>query len=175
MEKREILEALIFSSDGARPLKDIRNVLADISPEEIERLVADLNRIYEQSGRTFRIVPVAHGYLFVTQLEYTSYLRALSPPIRLSQAALEVMAVIAYKGPCTKQAIDAIRGVDSSSALKNLFKSELIDIKPGKPMRYCTTERFLEVFGLRSLAELPDIRQFEEIFGGVQVSEHLKD
>lgn len=165
MEQRELIEALIFVSDGSRSIKDIRQVLPDLSPAAIEDVVAELNRIYEQSGRSFRIVAVADGYLFVTRSDFTPYLRALAPQIRLSQAALEVLAVIAYKGPCTKQAIEAIRGVDSSSALKSLLKSELIDIKPGKPMQYHTTTRFLEVFGLRSLSELPDIKQMEEVFG----------
>ena len=113
---------------------------------------------------------VADGYLFVTRREFTPYLRALTPQTRLSQAALEVLAVIAYKSPCTKQTVEAIRGVDSSSALKSLLKSELIDIKPGKPMQYHTTARFLEVFGLRSLSELPDIRQLEEVFGDGQAT-----
>ena len=89
----------------------------------------------------------------------------MQPATRLSPAALEVLALIAYKGPCTKQTIDGIRGVDSASSLKNLLRHQLIDIKSGKPMRYCTTPRFLEMFGLDSLADLPDISQFEEIFG----------
>lgn len=164
MEKREIIESLIFVSDGARTLKDIRQVLPDLAAQDVEALVAELNRIYDQSGRSFRIIPAAEGYLFVTRPEYTPHIRALASPARLSQAALEVLAVIAYKGPCTRQAVETIRGVDSSSALKSLLKSELIDIKPGKPMQYHTTGRFLEVFGLRSLSELPDIAQFEEMF-----------
>lgn len=165
MEKREIIEALIFISDGARTVKDIRQALPELSPAEIETQVAELNRIYEQSGRSFRIVSVADGYLFVTRSDFTPYLKTVATQTRLSQAALEVLAVIAYKGPCPKQTIENIRGVDSSSALKNLLKSELIDIKPGKPMQYYTTTRFLEVFGLRSLKELPDIKQLEEVFG----------
>jgi len=164
MEKREIIEALIFVSDGARSLKDIRQVLPDLAADDIEALVAELNRIYEQTGRSFRIIAAAEGYLFVTRPEYTPHIRTLAAPARLSQASLEVLAVIAYKGPCTRQTIETIRGVDSSSALKSLLKSELIDIKPGKPMQYHATDRFLEVFGLRSLSELPDIAQFEEVF-----------
>ena len=78
--------------------------------------------------------------------------------------SLEVLAVIAYKGPCSKQTIDSIRGVDSASSLKSLLKHQLIDVRNGKPLMYCTTSRFLEVFGLDSLADLPDLRQFEEIF-----------
>lgn len=164
MEKREIVESLIFVSDGARPLKEIRQALPDVTAEEVDELVAELNRIYDRTGRSFRIVPAAEGYLFVTLPEYTVHLRAVATPIRLSQAALETLAIIAYKGPCTRQTVETIRGVDSSSALKSLLKSALIDIKPGKPVQYHTTDHFLEVFGLRSLSELPDIAQFEEVF-----------
>jgi segregation and condensation protein B len=85
--------------------------------------------------------------------------------VRLTNAAIEVLAAIAYKGPCSKQTIDGIRGVDSTSSLKQLLKHQLIDVKSGKPMMYYTTEKFLEVFGLTSLSDLPDIGQFEEVFG----------
>jgi segregation and condensation protein B len=175
MEKREIIEALIFVSDGSRTLKDIRQALPETTAAEVEALVAELNRIYDQTGRSFRIIPAADGYMFVTKPEYTAHIRAVSSPIRLSQAALEVLAVIAYKGPCTRQAIEIIRGVDSTSALKNLLKGELIDIKPGKPMQYYTTNRFLEVFGLRTLSELPDIAQFEEVFNVAQEGSDTTD
>ena len=166
MDKREIIEALIFSSAGTLPSKEILKVVPDTSETELADVVSELNRIYKDSGRTFRIERAASGYLFVTLDRYAPYLRSLHNPSRLSPAALEVLAVIAYRSPCTKQTVDTIRGVDSSSSLKSLLKHQLIDIKPGKPMRYVTTERFLEVFGLTSLTDLPDLGQFEEIFGG---------
>jgi segregation and condensation protein B len=100
----------------------------------------------------------------VTREEYAPYLKMLHAPVRLSMPSLEVLAVVAYKGPCSKQAIDSIRGVDSTSSLKSLLKHQLIDIKHGKPLMYHTTTRFLEVFGLDSLSDLPDLRQFEEVF-----------
>lgn len=165
MGKSEIIEALIFSSTGSLPMNDILKVVPGSSSKEIERLVDELNGIYEASGRGFRIERASLGYMFVTLPEYTPYLRQLQNPVKLTSAAIEVLAVIAYKGPCSKQVIDGIRGVDSTSSLKQLLKYQLIDIKSGRPMMYHTTEKFLEVFGLTSLADLPDIGQFEEVFG----------
>jgi segregation and condensation protein B len=166
MGKREIIEALIFSAGSPLPVKDIVKVLPGTTPEEIEQCVAELNGIYESTNRSMRIHFVASGYLFETLQEYAPHLRQLVTPVRLTGASLEVLAVIAYKGPCSKQTIDGIRGVDSTSSLKQLIRHQLVDIKPGKPMMYYTTDKFLEVFGLTALSELPDIAQFEEVFGG---------
>jgi segregation and condensation protein B len=165
MTNREIIEALIFSSSGAAALKDIMRILPGMSPEEIARCVEELNGIYEASNRSFRIHRAGSGYLFATRPEYAPSIRQLVSPVKLTGAALEVLAVVAYKGPCSKQTIDGIRGVDSTSSIKQLIRHQLIDVKPGKPMLYTTSERFLEVFGLTSLSELPDIAQFEEAFG----------
>lgn len=164
MHTREIVEALVFSGSGSVAVKDILKALPDMSPEELESQIEDLNRHYEETGRSFRIERASGGYLFVTREEYAPYIKALHTPARLSIPSLETLAVIAYKGPCSKQAIDSIRGVDSSSSLKSLLKHQLIDIKNGKPMLYYTTPRFLEVFGLDTLSDLPDLRQFEEVF-----------
>ncbi len=166
MNSKEIVESLIFSMSGSLAVKDILKVMPELSEETLEQLVAELNALYEESGRSFRIERASEGYMFVTRQEYSPYIKALHEPSRLSNAAMEVLAVIAYKGPCTKQVIDGIRGVDSSSSLKSLLNHQLIDIKSGKPMAYYTTTRFLEFFGLKSLADLPDISQYEEIFSG---------
>jgi segregation and condensation protein B len=161
---REIIEALIFSASGSLPVRDLLKAVPGESPESLETHVSELNRVYEQTGRSFRIERVSSGYQFVTLQEYAPYLKVLHTPVRLSMPALEVLAVIAYKGPCPKQTIDSIRGVDCASSLKSLLKHQLVDVKNGKPLMYFTTSRFLEVFGLDSLADLPDLRQFEEIF-----------
>jgi segregation and condensation protein B len=161
---REIIEAIIFSSDSALVLDDVRKALPEMTGEMLEKLVSELNNIYGETGRCFRIIRAANGYMFVTLEGFSPYLKALLSPRRLSQAAFEVLAVIAYKGPCTKLVIDGVRGVDSQSTLKTLLKTELIDVRPGKPMKYVTTGHFLEVFGLNSLKDLPDMSQFEEVF-----------
>jgi segregation and condensation protein B len=164
MNNREIIEALIFSGSGALQEKDILKALPDMKGEEVEGCVAELNRTYLETGRSFRIERAAAGYMFVTREEYTPYLKALHTPSKLTMAALEALAVIAYKGPCPKQMVASIRGVDSTSSLKSLLKHQLIDIKNGKPLTYYTTPKFLEVFGLESLNDLPDLKQFEEVF-----------
>jgi len=164
MNFREIVEALIFSTSGTLCIKDILAAIPDLSLENLEVMVNELNSLYHETGRSFLIERVSGGYMFVSRQEYASYIKTLHEPARLSNAAMEVLAVIAYKGPCTKQTIDGIRGVDSSSSLKSLLKHQLIDMKSGKPMMYFTTNRFLEVFGLNSLADLPDISQYEEVF-----------
>jgi len=168
MNTREIIEALIFSMSGSLPLKDILKVVPDISKENLEQIVDELNGLYEETGRSFRIERAGDGFMFVSRQEYSPYIKVLHAPSRLSNAAMEVLSVIAYKGPCTKQTIESIRGVDSSSSLKSLLKHQLIDIKTGKPMMYYTTTRFLEVFGLNSLSDLPDIAQYEEVFSEEQ-------
>ncbi len=164
IEEKEIIEAIIFSSDCALRLKDIQKAMPDMTVERLEEIVSELNSIYEETGRSFRIVRAANGYMFVSLEGFSPYLKAMLSPRRLSQAAFEVLAVIAYKGPCTKMIIDGVRGVDSTSTLKNLLKAELIDVRPGKPMKYVTTDHFLEAFGLNSLKDLPDMSQFEEVF-----------
>lgn len=164
MHAREIVEALIFSASGSLPVKDILKAVPSASPEDLDSYVSQLNLTYEETGRSFRIERVSSGYQYVTREEFAPYLKVLHTPVRLSMASLEVLAVIAYKGPCPKQAIDSIRGVDSTSSLKSLLKHQLIDIKNGKPLMYYTTPRFLEIFGLDSLSDLPDLKQFEEVF-----------
>ncbi len=164
MHVREIIEALIFSASGSLPKGDILKAVPGMSVEDLDSYVSELNRMYEETGRSFYIERVSNGYQFVTREVYAPYLKLLHTPVRLSMPSLEVLAVIAYKGPCSKQAIDSIRGVDSTSSLKSLLKHRLIDIKHGKPLLYHTTTRFLEVFGLDSLSDLPDLKQFEEVF-----------
>ncbi|HOM28188.1 MAG TPA: SMC-Scp complex subunit ScpB [Deltaproteobacteria bacterium] len=165
MTNREIVEALVFSCSGVCHVDDIERILPGLGADEIEKIVDDLNRVYESTGRSFRIQRAASGYLFATKPEYAPFVRQLVSPVRLSNAALEVLAVIAYKGPCTRQTIDRIRGVDSSSSLKQLIRHQLVDVRGTKPMTYSTSKKFLEVFGLASLSDLPDITQFEEVFG----------
>jgi segregation and condensation protein B len=164
IEERGVVEAIIFSSDSSLGLKDIQKAMPDMTADKLDEIISGLNGIYEETGRSFRIVKAANGYMFVSLEDFSPYLKAMLSPRRLSQAAFEVLAVIAYKGPCTKMIIDGVRGVDSTSTLKNLLKAELIDVRPGKPMKYVTTDHFLETFGLNSLKDLPDMSQFEEVF-----------
>ncbi len=163
----EILEALLLASD--RPLSPSR--LASVLPVKegaVEGLVQELNQTYETTGRAFRVRNVAGGYRLFTEPEFEPYVEALAVvtrEARLSQAALETLAVVAYRQPVSKNDVEFVRGCDCDGVLRTLLSRRLVAIKgrseaPGRPLLYVTTERFLEYFGLANVTDLPD---WEEI------------
>jgi segregation and condensation protein B len=132
--------------------------------------VAELGREYEELGRAFEIWEVAGGYQLRTRPEYASYLRLLhrERPLRLSRAALETLAVVAYRQPVTRAEVEAVRGVEADAVIRSLLERQLVRVAghrevPGRPMLYATTKRFLEVFGLGELDDLPTLREMEEL------------
>ncbi len=169
-EFKHICEVLIFASDV--PLKIQRIVEITERPEElIRKTVDELIGEYQESGRTFKIIPVAGGYQFVSKARYSEWVRRLSQSrkkTRLSQSALEALSIIAYKQPIGRTEVETIRGVDSSGVLKTLLERNLIDIKsrgkgPGRPNLYRTTDEFLRYFGLEDLEDLPKLKEVEDI------------
>lgn len=175
---KNIIEALIFSSDepltNAEIIKAIKGIDgedSEISSDDINSAVDLLNQEYETSGRAVRIVKIAGGYLFATREEYAKYIGYLSTEKtkrRLSQAALETLAIIAYRQPITKPELESIRGVNSDYILATLLDKKLINISGraetiGRPLLYTTTDEFLKYFGLNSLSDLPKPREIEEI------------
>jgi len=175
---KNIIEALIFSSDepltNAEIIKAIKGIDgedAEINSDDINSAIDLLNQEYETSGRAVKIVKVAGGYLFATREEYAKYIGFLSSEKtkrRLSQAALETLAIIAYKQPITKPELESIRGVNSDYILATLLDKKLITISGraetiGRPLLYTTTDEFLKYFGLNSLSDLPKPREIEEI------------
>lgn len=173
-----VIESLIFSSD--EPLAAVEIVKAiqgidgediNIKAEEIEAAVDQLNQNYIQQNISFRIVKVANGYLFATtpdNAKYIGYLSSEKSKRRLSQAALETLAIIAYKQPITKPELESIRGVNSDYIITTLLEKNLITIKGraesiGRPLLYGTTDQFLIYFGLNKLSDLPKPREIEEI------------
>jgi segregation and condensation protein B len=175
---KNIIEALIFSSDepltNAEIIKAIKGIDgedSEISSDDINSAVDLLNQEYETSGRAVKIVKIAGGYLFATREEYAKYIGYLSSEKtkrRLSQAALETLAIIAYKQPITKPELESIRGVNSDYILATLLDKKLITISGraetiGRPLLYTTTDEFLKYFGLNSLSDLPKPREIEEI------------
>ena len=173
---RSVIEALIFSSDeplsSAEIIKAIKGIDGEeisIDPDEIEKCVDELNLKYEDNS--FRIIRVAGGFLFATKQEnakYVGYLSSEKSKRRLSQAALETLAIIAYKQPVTKPELESIRGVNSDYILSSLLEKNLITITgraetPGRPLLYGTTDEFLKYFGLNKLTDLPKPREIEEI------------
>lgn len=173
-----IVEALIFSSDEPlshneiiRAIKGLDGEEIEITPDEIESTVKKLNEKYDSAEIPFRILKVANGYLFATREEYAKYIGFLSSEKtkrRLSQAALETLAIIAYKQPVTKPELETIRGVNSDYILNTLLEKKLITITGraetiGRPLLYGTTDEFLKYFGLYNLSDLPKPREIEEI------------
>ncbi|WP_337871868.1 SMC-Scp complex subunit ScpB [Ignavibacterium sp.] len=175
---KNIIEALIFSSDepltNSEIIKAINGIDGEdisISSDDINNAIDLLNQEFEATGRAVRIVKIAGGYLFATREEYAKYIGYLSSEKtkrRLSQAALETLAIIAYKQPITKPELELIRGVNSEYILATLLDKKLITISGraetiGRPLLYTTTDEFLKYFGLNSLSDLPKPREIEEI------------
>lgn len=173
-----IVEALIFSSDEPlshneiiRAIKGLDGEEIEITPDEIESTIKKLNEKYDSAEIPFSILKVANGYLFATREEYAKYIGFLSSEKtkrRLSQAALETLAIIAYKQPVTKPELETIRGVNSDYILNTLLEKKLITITGraetiGRPLLYGTTDEFLKYFGLYNLSDLPKPREIEEI------------
>ena len=169
-EQLRIVEALVVGA--AEPIGAAR--MADIVPglgaADVRRCVDELNASYEEQGRAFEIWEVAGGYQLRTRPVYAGYLQQLvkDRPLRLSRAALETVAVVAYKQPATRAEIEHVRGVDVGAVLRSLVERRLVRVAghrevPGRPILYGTTRRFLEVFGLASLKDLPTLRELEDL------------
>ena len=141
-----------------------------VNAEELPGLIARLNEELERSGRPYRVVESAGGYQFAATEEASEWLQRAFPERarrRFSQAALEVLAIVAYRQPITRAEIDAIRGVQSAEVVHSLLERGLLQIvgtaaAPGKPPLYGTTPLFLQAFGLQSLQELPPLEQLEQ-------------
>ena len=184
-----IIEALIFSSDDSlrsgeiiNAIKGIDGAETDISTNDIENAVEQLNNKYSEGNHSFRIVNIANGYLFATSEEYAKYVGYLSSEKtkrRLSPAALETLSIIAYKQPMTKPELETIRGVNSDHIISSLLEKNLITIKGrsesiGRPLLYSTTDEFLKYFGLNNLSDLPKPRELEDIMNDEDFIEQKK-
>lgn len=170
----DILEALIFASDSPLTVNRIKEVLGDINAREIRKAINTLNERYESCHSALMILEVAGGYQMVTRPEFADYVGQLyksRQSHRLTQKALETLAIIAYKQPITKQEIEHIRGVTVDSVLRTLIERNLITVvgrekAPGNPLLYGTTKDFLEYFGLNTLDDLPKLKEIDELLKG---------
>ena len=147
--------------------------LFNISKEDMLACFQELAAEYEQEGRGIVIRQVGKSFQFVTRAENVEFIERLCTPVKvkkLSQSALEVLAIIAYKQPVTKGEIDAIRGIKCDRVIDGLAKKDLICVKGrsegiGRPILYGTTDTFLKNFGFKSLKELPEIEDIESAVG----------
>ena len=159
------LEAALISSDKALSARKLAEVARLVDRKEAERLIADLNAGYDAAGTAFRCERVARGYRLLTRRRLAPWLERLHarpPRHSLSSPVLETLTVVAYRQPCTRADVDAVRGVQSADLLKQLLDKQLVriageDPSLGRPFLYGTTAAFLETFGLKSLSELPEI------------------
>lgn len=169
-----IVEALIFVADEPITVKTLADVLEE-DRETIEAAVEELKEEYEQREGGLQLREIAGGWQISTRTEYHEEVRQYlktRPSAKLSLAALETLAVIAYKQPVTIPEILEIRGVQSASAIKTLLEKRLIITKGhketvGRPMMYGTSKDFLLQFGLKDLTELPSIEDFEDLTQGM--------
>ena len=170
-ELKPIIEALIYVSEEPITLKQLAAILEGESTDDIQAALEQLSAEFNSRGGGLEVRQLAGGYRITTRPELSEYVRRYlksQPSARLSLAALETLAVIAYKQPITIPEILEIRGVTSTSAIKTLLDRRLIVArghKPvvGRPMLYGTSKEFLIHFGLNDLSELPNLEDFEDL------------
>ena len=169
-EIRKIIEALLFASPEPLTQSKVNGIFNPDTPN-LKEVVLKLNEQYVHDDHAFEINEVAGGYQLVSRQEYEHFIRKMlskSGRISLSSAALDSLAIIAYKQPIGRYEVEAIRGVDSSGVLKTLLNRNLIKIKgrdsgPGRPLLYQTTNKFLEHFGLNRLSDMPKLKEITEL------------
>lgn len=165
-----IIEALILASESPLALEKICSVLDGVGKTEVKDALDKLMAAYDERQSGICVQAVAGGFQFRTRPALSAWVKKLkgTKPASLSSAAMETLAIVAYRQPIVKTEIESIRGVDVSAPLKSLLEKKLIRIVgrkdvPGKPIIYGTTKKFLEVFNLRELADLPTMRELKEI------------
>lgn len=168
-ELKGAVEALVFASEAPVRAERLAEILEAPKAQVLE-VLRELAAEYENRGGGMVLAGVAEGYQFRTPPKFADVIRRLgrSRSARFSRAALETLAIIAYRQPITRAEIEYLRGVDSGGVVKTLLDKRLIRILgkkdiPGRPMIYGTTREFLEVFGLPSLTELPTLKEFSEL------------
>ncbi len=162
-----IIESLVFVSDKPLSVADMARV-ARAEPRDVRRLLHELQTEYQPRG--IRLDEVNGAWQFRSNATNAPFVRELlqSKPVRLTRAQVETLSIVAYRQPITRPEIDDVRGVDSGSALKVLLERNLVRMlgrkeEPGRPLLYGTTGHFLEFFGMRSLRDLPSLREFTEL------------
>ena len=169
-QQRKIVEALVLASREPITATRIAEIVPGCTPSEAKGLLKELDLEYERDDRAFEIWEVAGGYQIRTRAAFAGYLRQLQRErnFRLSRAALETLAVVAYKQPVTRSEIENIRGVDVGAVVRSLVERKLVRIAghrdvPGRPLLYATSKRFLEVFGFSRLEDLPTLREIDDL------------
>ncbi len=157
-----IIESLLFASRRSLSIREFQKILPEFEVSSIKDALKRLRARYALQQGGMEITEVAGGYRIQTRRDLAPYIKRLKrvAPVRLSKAALETLAIVAYKQPVTRAEVEALRGVDASSSLRVLLDHKLIRIAgkknvPGRPLLYATTRHFLEFFQLKDLSSLP--------------------
>ncbi len=165
---KNIIESLLFVSETPLPLDRIQKTVPHADIHEIRSAVEILIKEHESRKGGFFLKEVAGGYQFRTRPEYHEWIKNLVQPnpVRLSKAALETLAIIAYKQPIIRNDIEHIRGVDCGGIIRTLMERKMVRILgrkeiPGRPLIYATTKYFLEFFDLKNLKDLPTPKEIE--------------
>ncbi len=159
-----LLEAILFAAAEPLAASRLARALAGVTRADVTAALEELRAGLESSGRGIRLVEVAGGWQLRSAVEMASWVARFfdEKPPRLSRAFLETVAIVAYRQPCTRGEVEAVRGVNCDAVLSSLLQRGLLEItgrrsSPGRPVEYATTRGFLELFGLRDLGELPPL------------------
>ena len=174
---KNIIESLLFVAEEPLTIDRLKKIITDAQSQQLRGALEELAADYETRQGGFYLNHVADGYQIRTRPEYKEWIkRMIQPkPLRLSKAALETLAIIAYKQPVIRSDVEHIRGVDCGGVLRVLLERKFIRVLgrkeiPGRPLIYATTKRFLEVFDLKNLKDLPTPKEIEE-FGSALAEE----
>jgi len=170
-ERKRVLEALLFAAEGPVTIEMFAECLPAEDPAVLQDDLVALGQDYDQQGVSFELVRIAGGFQICTRERWATWVARFqrgSRKVRLSRAAVETLAIIAYRQPITRSEMEDIRGVDSGAVLHTLLERNLITIKGrskavGRPLLYATTGDFLEYFGLDRLEDLPRLDEIESI------------
>lgn len=160
-----LVEATLFAADEPLPARKLAVLCGLAGAEEARRLVRQLMSLYDEEGTAFQVAEIASGYQLLTRPEYDRWISRLaaSPEPKLSAAARETLAIVAYRQPITRADLEGIRGVQCGDLLRQLMEKNLVRIAGreqtlGRPVLYGTTKEFLKLLGLKSLSELPGLK-----------------
>jgi segregation and condensation protein B len=173
---KAVIEALVFAAEEPLTVADLRDLFPDVEADALTEALDSLTRAYDTEARGLQIQQVAGGYRIATRSEFGEWVRALFRSRnrrRLSGAALETLAIVAYRQPITTPEIHALRGTDPGGVLQNLLEKKLVRVVGrkkvvGRPVLYGTTRDFLSHFGLNSVADLPSLEEFGDMASALQ-------
>lgn len=180
-ELKSAIEAILFVAGNPLSVERLTGLFEEADAGRIEAQLASLSQDYDSRSAGIMLAEVAGGYQLATRQELAPWVRkfkSVKVSSKLSRPALETLAIVAYKQPITRTEVEAIRGVNIGGIMRNLMERRLVKIVgkkdvPGKPMMYGTTPEFLQYFGMKDLASLPTLKEFQELEAAEEVMEEM--